>query len=88
VRWPGLGMGRLCSLKLLRVLFRIWWRDVVLGGDEGTAQDIGIHGKTKNVWTIYLQNPYLKTASLMAKDARSAVVLGGCEEGEVWKDIA
>ncbi|EDQ98458.1 uncharacterized protein LACBIDRAFT_335947 [Laccaria bicolor S238N-H82] len=31
---------------------------------------------------------YLKTASLMAKGARSAVVLGGCEEGEVWKDIA
>ncbi|KIJ95835.1 hypothetical protein K443DRAFT_11073 [Laccaria amethystina LaAM-08-1] len=27
-------------------------------------------------------------ASLMAKGARSAVVLGGCEKGEVWKDIA
>jgi len=59
-------------------------RDVVLGGDE----DIGIQGKTKNAWTIYLQKTYLKTASLMAKGARSAVVLGGCEEGEVWKDIA
>ncbi|KIJ95847.1 hypothetical protein K443DRAFT_682717 [Laccaria amethystina LaAM-08-1] len=69
-------------------------RDVVLGGgdvgmeEEGTTQDIGIQGKTKNAWTIYLQKTYLKTASLMAKGARSAVVLGGCEEGEVWKDIA
>ena len=65
-------------------------RDVVLGGGDegGTTQDIGIQGKTKNAWTIYLQKTYLKTASLMAKGARSAVVLGGCEEGEVWKDIA
>ena len=67
-------------------------RDVVLGeagmDEGGTTQDIGIQGKTKNAWTIYLQKTYLKTASLMAKGARSAVVLGGCEEGEVWKDIA
>ena len=65
-------------------------RDVVLGGGDegGSTQDIGIRGKTKNAWTIYLQKTYLKTASLMAKGARSAVVLGGCEEGEVWKDIA
>ncbi|KIJ92561.1 hypothetical protein K443DRAFT_113392 [Laccaria amethystina LaAM-08-1] len=27
-------------------------------------------------------------ASVMAKGARSAVVLGGCEEGGLWKDIA
>lgn len=24
----------------------------------------------------------------MAKGARSAVVLGGCKEGEIWKEIA
>lgn len=64
-------------------------RDVVLGGDVGFEEGtIGIQGKTKNAWTVYLQKTYLKTASLMAKGARSAVVLGGCEEGEVWKDIA
>lgn len=66
-------------------------RDVVLGGEvEGTKKDkdVGVEGKTKNAWTVYLQKTYLKTASLMAKGARSAVVLGGCEEGEVWKDIA
>ncbi len=31
---------------------------------------------------------YLKTASLMAKGARAAVVLGGAKEGEVWKEVA
>lgn len=39
-------------------------------------------------WTTYLQKTYLKTASLMAKGARAAVVLGGCDEGEVWKEVA
>ena len=37
---------------------------------------------------IYLQKTYLKTASLMAKGARAAVVLGGCMQGEVWKEVA
>jgi hexaprenyl-diphosphate synthase len=39
-------------------------------------------------WSIYLKKTYLKTASLMAKGARAAVVLGGCREGEVWKEVA
>ncbi|KAL4067320.1 isoprenoid synthase domain-containing protein [Scleroderma yunnanense] len=39
-------------------------------------------------WSIYLRKTYLKTASLMAKGARSAVVLGGCREGEMWKEVA
>ncbi|KAF5384971.1 hypothetical protein D9615_001161 [Tricholomella constricta] len=41
-----------------------------------------------DAWDVYLQKTYLKTASLMAKSARAAVVLGGCREGEVWKDVA
>ncbi|KAF8079047.1 isoprenoid synthase domain-containing protein [Lyophyllum atratum] len=41
-----------------------------------------------DAWDIYLRKTYLKTASLMAKSARAAVVLGGCREGEVWKDVA
>jgi len=46
-------------------------------------------GRTsRDAWNIYLQKTYLKTASLMAKGARSAVVLGGCREGEIWKEIA
>lgn len=39
-------------------------------------------------WNVYLQKTYLKTASLMAKGARSAVVLGGCGGGEVFKEVA
>jgi len=42
----------------------------------------------QDAWNIYLQKTYLKTASLMAKGARSAVILGGCAEGEIWKEIA
>ncbi|KAF5387393.1 hypothetical protein D9757_005735 [Collybiopsis confluens] len=42
----------------------------------------------KNAWTTYLQKTYLKTASLMAKGARSAAVLGGCADGEIYKEVA
>jgi hexaprenyl-diphosphate synthase len=42
----------------------------------------------REAWNMYLQKTYFKTASLMAKGARSAVILGGCKEGEVWKEIA
>jgi len=38
-------------------------------------------------WNVYLKKTYLKTASLMAKGARAAVVLGGAREGEVWKEV-
>jgi hexaprenyl-diphosphate synthase len=44
--------------------------------------------KYQDAWNVYLQKTYLKTASLMAKGARSAVVLGGCAEGEIWKEVA
>ena len=57
------------------------------------GEDLGIEGvKAPNVgqhnWNLYLQKSYMKTATLMAKGARAAVVLGGCSEGEVWKEIA
>lgn len=42
----------------------------------------------KENWNIYLQKTYLKSASLLAKSARAAVVLGGCREGEIWKEVA
>ncbi|RDB29760.1 putative hexaprenyl pyrophosphate synthase, mitochondrial [Hypsizygus marmoreus] len=44
--------------------------------------------RCKDAWNIYLQKTYLKTASLMAKGARAAVTLGGCKEGEIWREIA
>ncbi|KAF8884112.1 isoprenoid synthase domain-containing protein [Infundibulicybe gibba] len=60
-------------------------KDVAVGGGvvvgPGTAT-------TKDAWNIYLQKTYLKTASLMAKGARAAVVLGGCKEGEIWREVA
>ncbi|ESK94395.1 hexaprenyl pyrophosphate synthetase [Moniliophthora roreri MCA 2997] len=42
----------------------------------------------QSAWTIYLQKTYMKTASLMAKGARAATCLGGCTEGELYREIA
>ena len=39
-------------------------------------------------WNIYLKKTYLKTASLIAKTVRSSVVLGGCKDGQIWKEVA
>ncbi|KIY70302.1 terpenoid synthase [Cylindrobasidium torrendii FP15055 ss-10] len=39
-------------------------------------------------WRVYLQKTYMKTASLMAKGARGSVVLGGCEQGQVYAEVA
>jgi len=39
-------------------------------------------------WELYLRKTYLKNSSLMAKGARSAVILGGCREGDIWKEVA
>ncbi|KAH8926730.1 terpenoid synthase [Atractiella rhizophila] len=51
-------------------------------------------GLTADTFNDYMEKTYLKTASLIAKSARSAVVLGGCglrqgwEAGESVKDAA
>lgn len=42
----------------------------------------------KETWNKYLQKSYMKTASLIARGARAAAVLGGCEDGEIWKEVA
>ena len=62
---------------------------------EAAADDVtmrldsmGRSRKHQDVWNIYLQKSYLKTASLMARGARSAVILGGCIQGEIWREIA
>ena len=39
-------------------------------------------------WELYLRKTYLKISSPMAKGARSAVILGGCREGDIWKEVA
>lgn len=39
-------------------------------------------------WDLYLRKIYLKNSSHMAKGARSAVILGGCRDGDIWKEVA
>jgi hexaprenyl-diphosphate synthase len=58
-------------------------KDVKLEGSSSTTGQ-----RRQDAWNIYLHKTYLKTASLMAKGARSAVVLGGCRDGDVWKEMA
>ena len=41
----------------------------------------------EDAWNSYLQKTYLKTASLIAKGGRAAVVLGGCKDGDIVKEI-
>lgn len=57
---------------------------------ELQTPELGLSGapRVEKEMTTYLKKCYLKTASLMAKGARAAVVLGGCREGEVWKEVA
>lgn len=59
-------------------------KDVKMGPQETE----GHVGRCQEAWSIYLQKTYLKTASLMAKGARAAVTLGGCKEGDIWREIA
>jgi len=59
--------------------------------EEINTPELGvIEGPTslKAAWELYLRKTYLKSASLMAKGARSAVILGGCQEGDVLKEVA
>ena len=55
-------------------------------GELGGAAGMG--RVRQEEWNMYLRKSYLKTASLMAKGARAAVVLGGVKEGEMWKEVA
>lgn len=41
----------------------------------------------QDAWHTYFKTTYLKTGSLLAKGARSAVILGGCRN-EIWKEVA
>ncbi|EPT03469.1 hypothetical protein FOMPIDRAFT_1116165 [Fomitopsis schrenkii] len=55
------------------------------------GEELGLKGApsaSQEYFSLYLQKTYMKTASLMAKGVRAAAVLGGCREGEVWKEVA
>jgi hexaprenyl-diphosphate synthase len=45
-------------------------------------------GSLSEAWDRYSRGLYLKTASLMAKGARSAVILGGCPNGNILREVA
>ena len=87
-------LSRLSSLEVVELL-----SSVITNLVEGEILQMkAVHGRDesdrirpalgKGNWNIYLQKTYLKTASLIAKSARAAVILGGCREGEIWKDVA
>ena len=66
-------------------------KDVVeAAADDVTMRldNMGRSQKHQDVWNTYLQKSYLKTASPMARGALSAVILGGCIQGEIWREIA
>ena len=44
--------------------------------------------KHQDMWNTYLQKSYLKTGSLMARGLRATVMLGGCVQGEIWREVA
>ena len=44
--------------------------------------------KHQDMWNTYLQKLYLKTGSLMARALRATVMLGGCVQGEIWREVA
>jgi len=44
--------------------------------------------KHQDMWNTYLQKSYLKTGSLMARAIRATVMLGGCVQGEIWREVA
>ena len=56
--------------------------------EEEEGNNLGRRRPREDAWNVYIQKTYLKTASLMAKSARAAVVLGGCKEGDIVREIA
>ncbi|THH09330.1 hypothetical protein EW145_g2087 [Phellinidium pouzarii] len=60
-----------------------------LGKGKGRVREVGRETPMgREMWNVYLKKSYLKTASLIAKSARAAVILGGTREGEIWKEVA
>ncbi|KAL5533754.1 hypothetical protein ACEPAG_214 [Sanghuangporus baumii] len=81
------------------VLSEVGLGELGLGPGLGSKGDVKGKGKEREVvpvevpmgremWNVYLKKSYLKTASLIAKSVRAAVVLGGAREGEIWKEAA
>ena len=66
-------------------------KDVEAAADDDVTMRLDNMGRKQqhqDVWNTYLQKSYLKTASAMARGACAAVILGGCAQGEIWREIA
>jgi len=44
--------------------------------------------KHQDMWNTYFQKSYLKTGSLMARALHATVMLSGCIQGEIWREVA
>ena len=44
--------------------------------------------KHQDRWNTYFQKSYFKTESLMARALRAIAMLGGCVQGEIWREVA
>ncbi|KAH9824248.1 isoprenoid synthase domain-containing protein [Melampsora americana] len=84
----SIGLARLGSLEVVELI-----SSIISNLVEGELMQLNSMGKSKDqIWNEYLQKSYLKTASLIAKTARSAAILSGCgthqgwEPGELIKD--
>jgi hexaprenyl-diphosphate synthase len=76
----ALAISNLVEGELLQMKDVDLWK-----GDETERQQQELKN---DVWRVYLQKTYLKTASLIAKSARAAALLGGCQECDIWQEIA
>jgi len=44
--------------------------------------------KHQDRWNTYLQKSHFETGSLMARALRAIAMLGGCVQGEIWREVA
>ena len=64
-------------------------KDPLDGGDITVKLDGMKRCEThRRAWNFYLQKSYLKTGALMARGLRAVVMLGGCVQGDKWREVA
>lgn len=56
--------------------------------NDPASENEGNGQSSTSAWRAYLKKTYRKTASLIATSARVAAILGGCEEDDIWHEIA
>jgi len=69
----------------------IQMKDVIQAAADGVTLRLDSTKRSRkhqDMWNIYLQKSYFKTGSLMARGLRATVMLGGCVQGEIWREVA